>query len=146
MKGREILFHGKSRNGKWHEGYYITQGPLQGIATKTLEIFAVLHETVGMYIQRTDKNGTKVFEGDLLRVQINEEYDPVDDYFLVEYVDNRDFFGFVLRDMQKGFAIYGQMFSQQFFTAYVEIIGNKWELPKKLPWHVRQNLGAGVKQ
>ncbi len=103
MKGREFLFRGKSRNGKWHEG-------------------------------------------DLLRVRINEEgYDPIDDYFCVEYVDDNDCVGFVLRDLQTAGMPYGSMFDQRFFTAYVEVIGNRWDTTaEELSRLLKNRKSAGV--
>lgn len=78
---REILFRGKKKStGKWCEGFLVNTGDHFWISTRNdLISFAVDPETVGQYTGLADKNGKKIFEGDIVRHYNNlcvpESYD-----------------------------------------------------------------------
>lgn len=121
---REILFRGKSvdcvKEGEWVYGYYNKhRGGLDDeyhdyILTEYLWHFRVDHDTVGQFAGLLDKNGNKIFEGDILK-------DKFSHIWLVTY--------------ERGaFCITNGHISGTLFEPYAEdeVIGNKWDNPELL--------------
>ncbi len=133
---REILFRGKRvDNGEWVEGYYLKANNHwhkkgiheDWIATFTIQNggwcnvagkHAVIPETVGQYTGLTDKNGTKIFEGDIVL------YRPKDEVGEIRYCELEAMFVIEFDDWLTDFDCV--------YQNEVEVIGNIHDNPKLL--------------
>ena len=139
---REILFRGKSRDtNKWVLGDFVSNacgisyeeclnenGDIGYIMTY------VIPETVGQYTGLTDKNGKKIFEGDILKAKTldtnSEQIAVVGFGNFVDKNNDDEYLGFYIEfDGIKTTAT--QLFLEE-VKCRIEVIGNIHDSPKLL--------------
>ena len=126
---REILFRGKPRNLK---AYGWVHGQLLHHSEKLSKIYSdeidhpvgVVPETVGQYTGLTDKNGKKIFEGDIVSVKIG----GLKRQGVVFYEDTATRFGLAI-GTEKNFSFLGRQMAKMY---EVEVIGNIHDNPDLL--------------
>lgn len=119
---REILFRGKFGN-EWKYGFLsiepkglVIKEPYKNESSNVWHIDA---DTVGQYTSLTDKNGTKIFEGDIIDFLYRSGYD---DYGIVQYDADETEFGFVYNSIYEGLGRHYQ-------SKDIEVIGNIFDNP-----------------
>lgn len=132
MKTHEILFRGRRPICKeWVEGF-LGKDTIIGEETYTtyvihkndLRLFSpgwwiVEEETVGMYTTLPDRNGRKIFEGDICRFYSDKEYSDYEVFFTNNASDCQAV-GFYVRQLDSGAT---DTFNA-FFASNCEVIGN----------------------
>ena len=119
---REILFRGKKIDGgEWIKGFYAENGHGSSNIQPKGKFLACLvkPETVGQFTGLTDKNGNKIFEGDILESDSER--------FVVDWDD--EFSGFYLTNVNpryQGVAMFANVADDGY------IIGNVHDNPEML--------------
>ena len=127
---REILFRGKRiGNSEWVYGYYVPvcfgrfpcKPAIVPESDGTWEPIEVKKETVGQYTGLTDKNGKKVFEGDIVR------YNDTIHKVIFCTINGSAFFGITMPDR-------GEIWNFDGITCAnkMEVIGNIHDTPELL--------------
>ena len=115
---REILFRGQKQNGDWLYGDLVHYGDKILIfsenAQNSPDYYEVKPETVGQFTGLTDKNGVKIFEGDIIKANF-----PYAKKGLVEWDKKRG--SFYVNPID-GFAAYDKGYKMN--ANKLEIIGN----------------------
>jgi uncharacterized phage protein (TIGR01671 family) len=118
---REYLFRGKTiANGKWSEGTLLVTKQGCCITPDATVYVAVDPETVGQYTGLTDKNGTKIFEGDIVK------YGDTVHNVVFEQRNGTAYFGLVYSTLETLSFGYYQDLKQ------IEVIGNIYDNPELL--------------
>ena len=126
---REILFRGKTPKGEWVYGNYCGAEYLtsDGIEHLIVEVpregrsAQIIPETVGQYAELTDKNGKKVFDGDILK---NEYEKNKYQYFKVYYCSRTHSWL-----VENKYGMLGKLYN---VIGDIEIIGNIHDNPELL--------------
>lgn len=137
---REILFRGKRvDNGEWVYGFYanIPEHHIDKLSGKDFIVsinngllMEVLPETVGEYTGLTDKNGKKIFEGDIVKYDLwDDKFDYCEVKFGYFYAAMDSYnggpaLGFYLADINGKADDRG--FSKNMYK-YIEVIGNIYD-------------------
>lgn len=137
---REILFRGQTRRygekvtwsgekikSNWVYGGIFPQNGEGDFAIiyqqkPTVEKYPVYADTVGQYTGMLDKNGTKIFEGDIIDFLYRSDGD---DYGIVQYDVDETEFGFVYNLIYDGLG-------RHYCSRDIEVIGNIYDNPELL--------------
>ena len=128
MKMREILFHGKrTDNGEWIEGDVLQtryhSGHIEYQIMPQIPVSSavpVLPETIGQFTGLADKNGVRIFEGDICR------FKRFNDIHVGEIVFNVTTASFIMW-YQLIVGAYGEKATQKMLLPVcddIEVIGN----------------------
>ena len=141
---REILFRGKTSVGEWICGHlleqnipdyrsYIVMSIIAELDNRHIEIMEfdineVIPETVGQFTGLTDKNGVKIFEGDICR------FKRFNDVHVGKIVFNVTTASFVM-GYQSIVGAYGEKATHKMLLSVcddIEVIGNIHDNPELL--------------
>ena len=134
---REILFRAKRiDNGEWVEGYLVRGNRTYIITLEaanymvvslscmaSVQFVEVIPETVGQFTGLTDKNGTKIFEGDIV-ISHSRSVDENDGPAQIEWDEDTARFIIVWNTLLADF--------DNFYSHDLEVVGNIHDNPELL--------------
>lgn len=122
---REYLFRGKFGN-EWKHGFLsiepkglVIKEPYKNESSNVWHIDA---DTVGQYTGMKDKNGKRIFEGDIIDFLYRSDDD---DYGIVQYDVDETEFGFVYNLIYEGLG-------RHYSSKDIEVVGNIYDNPELL--------------
>lgn len=119
---REILFRGKFGN-EWKYGFLSIEP--KGLVIKepyknnSSNVWHIESDTIGQYTGFTDKNGAKIFEGDICSFCNTDG----DSYGVIKYDTNETEFAIVYDSIYTGLG-------RQYHSRDIEVIGNIYDNPE----------------
>ena len=143
MATREIIFRGKrADDDKWIYGYYLEE--YRKDKTKKSCIFSswadgekvfkhkemVIPETVGQYTGLTDKNGNRIFEGDIVCTRFPKECEHAGNICSLGDIQFRDGMFGIEWTQWKNDTFWGLRRIDEDFHKEIEIIGNIYDSPE----------------
>lgn len=131
---REILFRGnRVDNGELIEGFYAKSGDRTFIlidndfAVGYVIMKEVYPESVGQYTGLTDKNGKRIFEGDIVRFDyVNDDGNDADEDFLIIFA-NGAFCAQYFGNIKCAPNTFDEIVINECY-----VVGNKWDNPELL--------------
>ena len=125
---REIKFRGKNYENKWKYGDLVQEKWGQGKAImikKDTTAWSVLEDTVGQYTGLDDKNGKKIYEGDIVKFRFKTDREEYPD--LIGYIEYQTTFtAFRIMSNKGRFKI------DVLDLKFIEVIGNIYDNPELL--------------
>ena len=134
---REILFRGIGENtDRWEFGNLVkfANGDcaiINGSGSDSYLLLHVIPETVGQYTGLDDKNGVKIFEGDMVRTHFSFGHEVTQKPFVIKWNKERAMFeGSKPKQLENDYLVTFRFFPEQRFL--YEVIGNIHDNPEAM--------------